>query len=109
MRGSCIPGLFHFLTDIGPANASLITELRIRAPALSCADLPDKIVLSEESIRYLRFMQEKCTRLTTLHLEAFRWNLDERHELVKEYHRQLFPLLEAIPSLRKVVLCSHQS
>ncbi|KAI3320916.1 hypothetical protein HD806DRAFT_505331 [Xylariaceae sp. AK1471] len=103
--------LHHFLTRIGPATAGLLTNLCVNFPLLITNPQAEAITLGS-----LRLLQQTCIGLKTLEFLDHRVcagavSRDTKNDdrLVQEYLPQVDTLLEAIPSLEKVIVNARTS
>lgn len=98
-----------FLDGIGSANASFLSHLTIGFPAMEAVDgQPGKAKLSDDDLRVLGLVSEKCAGLTTLETQVYNARsaalrkADDGSSLIAEdAFSQIDAQLRAIPSLRK--------
>jgi len=98
-----------FLDDIGPRNASLLSDLRINFPDIEGP--PGNSKLKEGSLQNLKLLRERCTSIITLetrvHSEssgALTRTDQDNLRFIREALLQLDVQLRAMPSLDKIIV-----
>jgi hypothetical protein len=101
--------LGNFLTCIGPVNSASLSHLSMDFPSLEGST--EGVKLKDHSLQRLKLLQGCCTNLTTvevslgvMQIRALDGMTGESQQLMKEALSQINSQLQAIPSLKTIIV-----